>query len=207
MTESDYIIEDNVDFYSELHKSITAAAPTDSNKCLISDCELTDYFVQLECGHKFNYVPLFRDAINHRDKFNLMETARSRVGLNEIRCPYCRHIHRNVLPYYKELGLAKIKGINVYIPKNTSMCQFNMSNMDVCYRLIDYNDPHTKLPAKYEDRLSYCYRHKCFMTNYYANLTPVMACNAVLKSGSRKGQVCGCGAMPNADKCGKHMVK
>lgn len=232
MSNSNYIIEDNIDFYSELHKSLDVKKDkdedndedkeekkdkqdednekTDSNTCLISDCKLTDYFVQLECGHKFNYIPLYRDAINHKNKFNLMESSRSRVGINEIRCPYCRHIHHGVLPYHKQLKLAKIKGINTYLPINTSMCQFNMSNMNRCYRLIDYNDPCTKLSAKYKDidNASYCYRHKCFMTDYYESITPKNVCNALLKSGSRKGQVCGCAALPPAaDKCGKHAVK
>ena len=38
----------------------------------------------MECGHKFNYLPLFNDIKNHKQKFNGMEGTSSKLDLNQI---------------------------------------------------------------------------------------------------------------------------
>jgi hypothetical protein len=88
----------------------------DTNTCLITNQLLTDKFIQLQCGHKFNYIPLFLDIKNHKQKFNALEGNSTRLENNEIRCPYCRNKHSGVLPYYEEFGYAKINGVNHYDP-------------------------------------------------------------------------------------------
>jgi hypothetical protein len=105
-----YIIEGDVNFFDELKK-------LDDNKdlnnsCLISGETLTDYFVIMDCGHKFNYIPLFKDICNHKKKYNSMESTEQKLNLNEIRCPYCRNKQKGILPYYSELGIEKINGVN-----------------------------------------------------------------------------------------------
>lgn len=111
-----YIIEGNIDFYSELYKSLDDNDVNhdndDTNICLISDQPLVEYFVQLQCGHKFNYAPLFLDIKNHKQKFNGLEGTTSKLHGDEIRCPYCRNKQKGVLPYYEELGLPKVHGVN-----------------------------------------------------------------------------------------------
>jgi hypothetical protein len=113
---SNYIIEGNFDFYKELYESLD---DSDNNNnidessaqvCLISNTPLTKHFVELECKHVFNYVPLFKDLVNHKTKFSSLDTHRLKV--NEIRCPYCRNKQGNVLPYIEELGLPKEHGVN-----------------------------------------------------------------------------------------------
>lgn len=112
-----YKIEGNIDFFTELYKSLDEDENLeDDNKCLITNQPLTDKYVQLQCGHKFNYVPLFLDVKNHKQKFNNLEGNATRLETNEIRCPYCRHKHPGVLPYYEECGYAKINGINDFNP-------------------------------------------------------------------------------------------
>ena len=64
MTENKYIIEDGIDFFAELYKSLDdkellEKTEEDNNKCLITNQPLTDKFVELNCGHKFNYVALY----------------------------------------------------------------------------------------------------------------------------------------------------
>jgi hypothetical protein len=79
------------------------------------------------CGHKFNYLPLYFDLKNHKQKFNGMESTASHLKIDEIRCPYCRKKQKGVLPYYEELGLAKINGVNNINSKPTysyKLCQF-----------------------------------------------------------------------------------
>ena len=36
------------------------------------------------------------------------------LSSNEIRCPYCRHKQKGVLPYYEELGLEKVPSVNMF---------------------------------------------------------------------------------------------
>lgn len=113
-----YKIEGNIDFFEELYKSLDNEEnlDEDTNTCLITNQLLTDKFIQLQCGHKFNYIPLFLDIKNHKQKFNALEGNSTRLENNEIRCPYCRNKHSGVLPYYEEFGYAKINGVNHYDP-------------------------------------------------------------------------------------------
>ena len=64
--------------------------------------------IVLNCGHKFNYDPLFQDIYNHKKRFSAMETMRLKEF--QIRCPYCRKIQNELMPYYK--GKRKVYGVN-----------------------------------------------------------------------------------------------
>ena len=112
-----YIIEGGVDFFAELYKSLDTndceeKTEDDNNLCLITNQPLTDKFVTMLCGHKFNYIPLFYDIKNHKGIYNKMEATNSMLKKNEIRCPYCRKIQTELLPFHPELGVAKIAGVN-----------------------------------------------------------------------------------------------
>ena len=69
-----YIIEGNIDFYKGLLEDDNNNQDEDNN-CLITNLPLSDKFVTLSCGHKFNYVPLYNDIFNHKQKFNVMESS------------------------------------------------------------------------------------------------------------------------------------
>jgi hypothetical protein len=117
-----YNVEGNIDFFAELYKSLDDDEPNnktdeDKNKCLITNETLTDKFVELNCGHKFNYLPLYNDVLNHKKKFNNMEGSATRLKHNEVRCPYCRKKQTGLMPYYEELNLPKVSGVN-YIDTN-----------------------------------------------------------------------------------------
>ena len=113
-----YKIEGNLNFFDELYKSLDKEENNDDeNKCLITNQLLTDKYVTLNCGHKFNYIPLYHDIVNHKNKFNKMEGSISKLNINEIRCPYCRKKQIGTLIYYEELGLEMINGVNFYDEK------------------------------------------------------------------------------------------
>ena len=136
-----YIIEGGIDFYEELYKSLDVEETNekteeDNNLCLITNQILVEKFVQLNCGHKFNYVPLFLDLKNHRQKFNGLEGSSSKLAIDEIRCPYCRTKQKGVLPYYEELGLEKINGVNIVNPYTSSS-----SHSYSCYKPCEYLKP------------------------------------------------------------------
>ena len=112
-----YIVEGGIDFFEELYKSLdddenNNKTEEDNNKCLITNKPLTDKFVEMNCGHKFNYLPLYNDVLNHKKKFNIMEGNATRLKQNEVRCPYCRKKSTGLLPYYEDLNLSKVAGVN-----------------------------------------------------------------------------------------------
>ena len=118
-----YIIEGNIDFYSEINEDINSDTDNNEddqydNKCLITNEILRDKFVTMECGHKFNYIPLYNDLFKQKYYTNFMEENKLRI--NEIRCPYCRKITTQLIPYYDNFSIIndvyvrKIKGINNY---------------------------------------------------------------------------------------------
>ena len=124
-----YNIEGGLDFYSELYGSLEETDCEDEKVCLITNEPLVDRHVKMNCGHTFNYEPLYKDLVNHLTKFNNMEGSTGVLGKNEIRCPYCRAKQKGVLPYFPELGLKRVEGVNTAsIPPQ--ICSFVWDNED-----------------------------------------------------------------------------
>jgi len=166
-----YEIEGDLDFFKELKNIITK--PSNMNtplltlniedksveKCLISDEVLRKDHITLKCGHKFNYVPLFKEVVFQKcsmlpknvsskvvtmyikntpqsnistviynSSYNLETT---KVSYNEIKCPYCRTITPNILPYYPYPDVSRIKYVNspVDLGLPALTCEYN-SNVD-----------------------------------------------------------------------------
>ena len=121
---SKYTIEGNVNFQDELYKMLNEDSDDEdvTNLCQITGLPLTDKHVTLECNHRFNYVSLYNEIYKQKHVFktynpNTFTKEEMDVFLKckpdyFIKCPYCRNIQFSVLPYYKELGLKKIRGIN-----------------------------------------------------------------------------------------------
>ena len=181
-----YIIEGNINFFDELYKSLDVEdneqkTEEDNNLCLISNQPLTDKFIQMECGHKFNYMPLYLDVKNHKQCFNVLESSSCRLNIDEIRCPYCRKKYKGLLPYYEELGL-KCHGVNYIDPnvqtsvfiKNTKKCEYVYLNPDFIENKPENNPDNEKYISCYmmgspimyspgygnEDTKCYCWDHK-----------------------------------------------
>lgn len=155
-----YNVEGNINFFEELYKSLDIEenelkTDEDNNKCLITNTPLIDKHMELKCGHKFNYIPLFYDLVNHKKKFNNMEGQNTRLNLNEIRCPYCRNKQTSILPYYEDLGLEKVNGVNFYDPnlKQTNNNYSNYKGEKCCYllenNLFNSNEPESNNNKKY----------------------------------------------------------
>lgn len=59
-----YMIEGGIDFFKELQDIQGVILETnDSNECLLTGTPLTPDHITLECGHKFNYKPLFVEVL------------------------------------------------------------------------------------------------------------------------------------------------
>jgi hypothetical protein len=114
-----YLIEGDINFYDEVNNNNHVFSF--DNCCLISNETLTDKFVTMECGHKFNYIPLYNDLYNHKYCTNNMESFTTKLSANAIRCPYCRCISKRLIPFYEDLFICKdvkvrkIMGVNNYI--------------------------------------------------------------------------------------------
>lgn len=165
-----YKIEGGIDFYEELYKSLDIEeneqkTDEDNNLCLITNQPLTDKYFQIDCGHKFNYIPLYLDIKNHKQKFNGMEGSSSRLQTDEIRCPYCRKKQKGLLPYYEELNLAKIHGVNFIDINIKSHNSSHNSNYKTC-EFLTYNinfDASGNNPVETSsDNLGNCKFTKCF---------------------------------------------
>jgi hypothetical protein len=142
-----YILEGNINFSDSLLIMLSNENnDEDKNVCLISGEKLEDKSIKLDCGHSFNYDCLFNEIVSQRKK-NRLET--QKVFNTEIKCPYCRHNHKGILPWYN--GYKKIKYVN-------------------------WSENNVKILVK---------------------------CKSILKSGKRKGEMCGCNAK-YGNYCGKH---
>jgi len=191
---SNYNIESKIDFYNELYKSLDDIDDeSDENQvCLITDEPLKEYFVKLDCGHSFNYIPLYNDIVAHKKKFNNMESSTKVLSSNQIRCPYCRNIQNNLLPYCEEEGVKKMYGVNsldkdavnYYPSHNTSTyccpkCEFSTDNpsfnseMEESVTNNKYTTCNSNLSVckiyntKYGDNKYYCYTHRKMIKEKY----------------------------------------
>jgi hypothetical protein len=171
-----YNIEGEIDFYKELYdfSNDSIENSSESNKCLITYTDLIDNFVELKCGHKFNYAPLYKDIYNYKKKFNNMEQSKFKLKINEIRCPYCRKIQSELLPYYDCLPYPKEHGVNYLDPNNINksehvnschQCQYetiisDSSGNTFINKCFNYGCVQYKLKVKYNITNKYCNQHK-----------------------------------------------
>jgi hypothetical protein len=174
-----YNIEDNFDFYSELLKIKNGMEEPKlkedgENVCLISNIQLTDKYVTLTCGHKFNYIPLYHDVYNHKTKYNTKENNIDRLKYYEIRCPYCRKKQNKLLPYYPELISEKTHGVN---------------NIDANY-LMFVNDYKIRILSKYSKQMKKKNNSSEPSGPEGPSIDNSLLCGSILKYGIHKGEKC-----------------
>jgi hypothetical protein len=102
-----------------------------NTKCLISNELLTTNYITLECNHKFNYMELYNEVLEQKTKKMLDN---SKLKLNEVKCPYCRAITKNILPYLKYYDTKIIKGVNYPYDLSIKLneCQYIEKNSELC---------------------------------------------------------------------------
>lgn len=169
-----YKIEGDIDFFKELHgiknsnesestqmyisdistptgttipMSVSIDEMSDDNKCLLTGDTLLPDHVKLECGHTFNYQPLFKEVlfqkcavlpknmssfittsyvkINYHKPEIVSHNYNSSVNMetnklqyNEVKCPYCRTITPFLLPYYPYPNVKQVR----YVNSPTNLC-------------------------------------------------------------------------------------
>jgi len=141
-----YKIEGDINFYDSLIKSLDDESDDDEIMCKISGMPLNDKNVTLECNHKFNYDALYKEICKQKFDFKTYEvhllSKKEQLKMRDlkidyfIKCPYCRSAQFNILPYYEELGLEKIYGVNTLDKKNCMKKQY--TNINNLYGSDDY---------------------------------------------------------------------
>ena len=95
----------------------------DNNLCLITNKQLEEDCVELICGHKFNYEPIFNEIKRQKTFHNSLEV--TRLKKDEIKCPYCRKIQKGLLIHNERF--PKINKVNwpenmQLLPNKCSYC-------------------------------------------------------------------------------------
>lgn len=146
-----YIIEDNLDFKAALANDLTE----ENTICLISQQPLTKSHIQLPCKHTFNYKPLYKEMYVQKTVRNMYETVRLKI--NELKCPYCRSVSEQLLPYLPSEEPERKAGVN-------GPAKYCMPYLLVCEWQTTTNTNNNKekgctKPACYIDTMSYCKTH------------------------------------------------
>lgn len=141
-----YKIKGGLDFYAELKQALAVQDPQsmptdeqtphgngngkddnntdDAPMCLLTMTPLTPGYITLQCRHTFNYVPLYTEVLTY------MKHARKRgvyIGNNQIRCPYCRKLQDQLLPYVPYTGVKRVFRVNrpqMYCMPYTHKCTY-----------------------------------------------------------------------------------
>ena len=72
-----YIIEDNVDFFNMLNNDVDEILQQNDNICLISNTIIDKTSsIKLQCGHEFNYLPLFKEIIEQKVRHSVLEVVK-----------------------------------------------------------------------------------------------------------------------------------
>ena len=70
---SKIIIEGNINFYDELYKTLNEDSDDENNLCQITGLPLETNAITLECKHKFNYEPLYKEIYKQKYVFKTYE--------------------------------------------------------------------------------------------------------------------------------------
>jgi hypothetical protein len=181
-----YVIEDGINFMDLLNSGSDDEPDNDDNLCLISYIPLINNPVALSCGHKFNYKPLYNDVIQQKSYLNLQ--ARS-LSINQFRCPYCRSIQDKLLPTIS--GYDKIRGVNSPV----KYCMY----LNKCSHTFK-NGKKKGCGCDKNTNATYCNTH----AKQHLMQNVAHTCAAVLKTGKRKGEMCGMIASPIYGLCNRH---
>ena len=62
MEDIKYIIDDSINFFDEI-KSVGLPKENENDICYLTHDKLADNYITLPCGHKFNYIPFYKEQI------------------------------------------------------------------------------------------------------------------------------------------------
>lgn len=80
----------------------------EDNTCLITNENLRDNNIELNCGHKFNYEALYNEVVYQKTR-KLLDNAQLKI--NQVKCPYCRNVTNKLIPFYKYYSVKQVRGV------------------------------------------------------------------------------------------------
>jgi hypothetical protein len=83
--------------------------------CLLTKEALNDIHVTLNCGHKFNYIPLYKEVVIQKTSAGMTTNGyynSCTLRLNEMKCPYCRRVQDKLLPFLNYDDIKRLRGVN-----------------------------------------------------------------------------------------------
>lgn len=160
----------------------------ENNRCLISYDVLNETSIKLPCEHSFNYYPLYQEICNQKLNINFREIVRLKIY--QIKCPYCRTVHDNLIPYHEMDGVTSKHGVTkpnkyVLMPDN---CKYIFKSGKNKGKTCDKscNGEYCKGHKKITENKNILQKNM----NHDKNESKE-PCNIILKSGKRTGQKCG----------------
>ena len=213
MQSKNYIIHGDADgdtefdFFAQLKNMLShseaEASENEDNCCLLTKEPLQHIHIVLACGHKFNYVPIYREVIAQKT-VGLSSTGyytSHSLRRNEIKCPYCRNVQDKLLPYLEFDGVKKM--VNVNHPAKMSMpsqpCMYS-------------TNVKSKKSASCKECAINCHNGTYVCKKHYELSTPESSsittttttttssiCGVILRYGKNKGIPC-----PNPPSCRVH---
>tara|TARA_Y100000748_G_scaffold299799_1_gene297219 strand:+ start:4668 stop:5318 length:651 start_codon:yes stop_codon:yes gene_type:complete len=111
---TNYVIEGGIDFFAEVARgTLDDDAEDEGRTCLLTGELLDSNHVVMQCGHAFNYEPLFHEVVLQKSHKYAFAHDTIRLSVNQMKCPYCRRVNSKILPYVPLPGCkAKVKGVN-----------------------------------------------------------------------------------------------
>lgn len=204
-----YSVEDDldVDFFATLKKLQQSSEPIEQENgqdnsnhhhvCLITNEPLNAFHVKLACGHTFNYEPLYQEVLRQKGRMG-MHNYFEKIGTCQIKCPYCRSMTNQLLPYIGNSPHPTIKRL-VGVNAPATMCMPGTPcGAGKCTANAFY---------EYAEKM-YCYRHYQIAMkpkpNPASNATAVTRCIAENQSGKNKGNRCKLNASHGSTLCKTH---
>ena len=160
----------------------------------------------MECGHKFNYIPLYREVVMQKTS-GMSSTGyyySHSLKRNQIKCPYCRTVQDKLLPYLEYDGVNKTTGVNQ--PKTLSMPVQTCSHIEYKKGKKQSSQQSSTTCCK-ENAIHFlngaylCKKHSLNVDTDTTSATvePKDTCGVILRYGKNKGNPC-----KNSSKCRVH---
>jgi hypothetical protein len=221
--DADGVIE--FDFFAQLKNMSSRSEEAGENEnenqdncCLLTKEPLKNIHIVLECGHKFNYVPLYREVIAQKT-IGLSSTGyytSHSLRRNEMKCPYCRNVQDKLLPYLEFDGVKKMSNVN-HPAKMSMTSQPCMYSANLNSKKSKKNASCKECAIEYYNGTYVCKKHyELSLTTTHIDtvdpldtITPSSSssittttpsnCGAILRYGKNKGNPC-----PNPSSCRVH---
>jgi hypothetical protein len=202
-----YILEEDIDFFSEINKSINLENEENSkneennNICLITQENLQDNAIKLSCNHYFNYIPLLKEIFSQKFVTNYYKKYNSIK--KKIICPYCRNENQNFfIPFVEELYDIKVFGLNTDNPfytldvfsSNKVLSNLTLEKIKKCEYITESGIQCNK-PFCFKSYLNipYCKMHRMHKTKEETKqVKEAKYCFMLLKTGKNAGKPCNC---------------